>query len=77
MFGTALRKLFAAHRFDAVIHFVGLKAVGESVEKPLTYYDNDVSGGVALIECMPEAGMKIIVFSSSATGAIVRSEVVL
>jgi UDP-glucose 4-epimerase len=63
----ALRQLFADHRFDAVIHFAGLKAVGESVEKPLEYYDNNVSGSVALVECMLEAGLKSIVFSSSAT----------
>ena len=63
----ALRGLFAAHRFDAVIHFAGLKAVGESVEKPLQYYDNNVSGSVALVECMIEAGVRTIVFSSSAT----------
>lgn len=64
---NALRKLFSSHRFDAVIHFTGLKAVGESVAKPLTYYDNNVSGSVTLIECMVEAGVKTIVFSSSAT----------
>ena len=46
----ALRELFRAHRFDAVIHFAGLKAVGESVAMPLAYYDNNVSGSVALIE---------------------------
>ena len=63
----ALRKLLAARRFDAVIHFAGLKAVGESVEKPLAYYDNNVSGSVALFECMTEAGLRTIVFSSSAT----------
>ena len=63
----ALRELFRAHRFDAVIHFAGLKAVGESVAMPLAYYDNNVSGSVALIECMVEAGVKTIVFSSSAT----------
>ena len=62
-----LRKLFAQHRFDAVIHFAGLKAVGESVQKPLEYYDNNVSGSVALLECMAEAGVRTMVFSSSAT----------
>ena len=51
----ALRKLVAAHRFDAVMHFAGLKAVGESVEKPLVYYDNNVSGSTLLFECMAEA----------------------
>ena len=64
---VALRKHFAGHRFDAVIHFAGLKAVGESVAKPLMYYDNNVSGSVALVECMAEAGVKTMVFSSSAT----------
>jgi UDP-glucose 4-epimerase len=63
----ALRKLFSAHRVDAVIHFAGLKAVGESVTQPLAYYDNNVSGSVALFECMVEAEVKTIVFSSSAT----------
>ena len=50
-----------------MIHFAGLKAVGESVAKPLMYYDNNVSGSMALFECMLEAGLKTIVFSSSAT----------
>lgn len=63
----ALRRFFGTHRFDAVLHFAGLKAVGESVEKPLLYYDNNVSGSVALVECMREASTKTIVFSSSAT----------
>ena len=63
----ALRDLFSSHRFDAVMHFAGLKAVGESVEKPLAYYDNNVSGSVALVGCMLEAGVKTMVFSSSAT----------
>ena len=64
---SALRRLFASRRFDAVVHFAGLKAVGESVEKPLAYYDNNVAGSVALFECMAEAGVKTLVFSSSAT----------
>lgn len=64
---AGLRRLFAERRFDAVIHFAGLKAVGESVAKPLAYYDNNVSGSVALLECMTEAGVRTIVFSSSAT----------
>ena len=64
---AALRQLFSAHRFDAVIHFAGLKAVGESVAKPLAYYDNNVAGSVALFECAAEAGIRTIVFSSSAT----------
>ena len=64
---TALRALFSSHRFDAVIHFAGLKSVGESVAKPLAYFDNNVSGSVVLFECMMEANVKTIVFSSSAT----------
>ena len=63
----ALRQLFASRRFDAVVHFAGLKAVGESVSKPLEYYDNNVAGSVALFECMGEAGLRSVVFSSSAT----------
>jgi UDP-glucose 4-epimerase len=64
---AALRALFAAHKIDAVVHFAGLKAVGESVEKPLLYYDNNIAGSVALFEVMAEAGVKTVVFSSSAT----------
>lgn len=63
----ALRRVFATHRIDAVIHFAGLKAVGESVAQPLRYYDNNVSGSIALFEAMAEAGVKTVVFSSSAT----------
>ncbi len=64
---SALRDLFAGNLFDAVIHFAGLKAVGDSVAYPLAYYDNNVSGSVTLIECMADAGIKTMVFSSSAT----------
>lgn len=64
---AALEALFAAHRFDAVIHFAGLKAVGESVAKPLAYFENNVSGSVVLFECMAQAGVRTLVFSSSAT----------
>ncbi|AAZ97727.1 UDP-glucose 4-epimerase [Thiobacillus denitrificans ATCC 25259] len=63
----ALRKLFAEHAVDAVVHFAGLKAVGESVEHPLRYYDNNIGGSIALFETMAEVGLKTIVFSSSAT----------
>lgn len=63
----ALRALFAKHTIDAVVHFAGLKAVGESVEKPLLYYDNNIAGSIALFEVMAEAGVKSVVFSSSAT----------
>lgn len=53
--------------FDVVIHFAGLKAVGESVQKPLEYYKNNISGTINLLECMKEANVKKIIFSSSAT----------
>ncbi len=62
-----LEKIFGVHTIDAVIHFAGLKAVGESVEQPLRYYENNVYGTVALCEVMAEYGCKSIVFSSSAT----------
>ena len=55
------------HAIDAVIHFAGLKAVGESVAQPLRYYDNNVQGSLVLIDAMREAGAKTLVFSSSAT----------
>lgn len=64
---AALRQVFAEHRVDAVIHFAGLKAVGESVEQPLRYYDNNVNGTVQLLQAMDEAGVRRLVFSSSAT----------
>src|SRR5208282_4348283 len=65
--GAALRRIFAAHPIAAVVHFAGLKAVGESVAKPLLYYHNNVGGTVALLEAMGEAGCHRLVFSSSAT----------
>jgi UDP-glucose 4-epimerase len=64
---AALQALFASHAFDAVIHFAGLKAVGESVGQPLRYYDNNVTGSLVLFETMQQAGVKTLVFSSSAT----------
>jgi UDP-glucose 4-epimerase len=64
---SLLRQLLRAHEFDAVMHFAGLKAVGESVEKPLEYYDNNVSGTATLLECLKEANVRRFVFSSSAT----------
>jgi UDP-glucose 4-epimerase len=64
---VGLRNLFSARSFDAVLHFAGLKAVGESVAKPLLYYDNNVAGTVSLLESMVEAAVKTLVFSSSAT----------
>ncbi|MBQ1468312.1 MAG: SDR family NAD(P)-dependent oxidoreductase, partial [Solobacterium sp.] len=62
-----LRKIFAENPIEAVIHFAGYKAVGESVQIPLTYYENNISGSVNLYQAMKEAGVKKIVFSSSAT----------
>lgn len=63
----AMDKLFADHDYDMVIHFAGLKAVAESVEKPLEYYENNVGGTVNLLKCMQKYGVKKIIFSSSAT----------
>ena len=63
----AVKKLFDEHAIDAVIHFAGLKAVGESVAKPLEYYDNNLGGFFVLAEEMRDHGVKKIVFSSSAT----------
>jgi len=65
--GDMLRHVFAEHKIDAVIHFAGLKAVGESVEQPLRYYDNNVNGSLCLLQAMAEAGVRRLVFSSSAT----------
>ena len=64
---AALDKIFAENHIDSVIHFAGLKAVGESVKIPLTYYDNNIGGTLTLLEAMRDAGCKKIVFSSSAT----------
>ena len=63
----AMRAVFEAHNITAVIHFAGLKAVGESAEKPQLYYDNNVTGSLTLLEVMAEFNVKNIVFSSSAT----------
>ncbi|WP_104166041.1 UDP-glucose 4-epimerase GalE [Arthrobacter sp. SX1312] len=62
-----LRAIFAEEEVDAVIHFAGLKAVGESVEKPLYYYHNNVGGTLNLLRAMDDAGVRTLVFSSSAT----------
>ena len=62
-----LAKTFAAHDFTAVIHFAGLKAVGESVAKPLWYYQNNVAGTLNLLDAMTNAQVKNLIFSSSAT----------
>lgn len=63
----ALEAVFAAAPVDAVIHFAGLKAVGESVERPLRYYHNNITGSVLLCEVMAARGVRNLVFSSSAT----------
>lgn len=62
-----MEKIFAQHRFDAVMHFAGLKAVGESVAEPLRYYDNNVEGSLVLLQVMAQHGVRNLVFSSSAT----------
>ena len=64
---ACLSAIFKQHSISAVIHFAGLKAVGESVANPVKYYDNNVLGSVALIEVMTEFNVKNLVFSSSAT----------
>ena len=62
-----LDALFSKNSFDAVIHFAGLKAVGESVEKPLLYYRTNLDSSLALLEAMKKHTVKILIFSSSAT----------
>lgn len=64
---VGLKKVFLDHQFEAVIHFAGLKAVGESVEQPLRYYQNNVNGALVLLQVMNEFNCRRIVFSSSAT----------
>ena len=64
---ASLTEVMQQYKPDAVIHFAGLKAVGESVEKPLDYYDNNVQGSLNLVRCMQALGIKNLVFSSSAT----------
>ena len=63
----AMRELFRTHDFGAIIHFAGLKAVGESVAKPVEYYRNNLDATLTLLECMKEFDVRRIVFSSSAT----------
>ncbi len=72
-----LRKIFAAHNIDCVIHFGGLKAVGESVAKPLEYFDNNLNSTLALTRVMAEVGVKNLIFSSSATVYTAGSEMPL
>jgi UDP-glucose 4-epimerase len=64
---VALDALLREHAIDAVIHFAGLKAVGESVAQPLTYFQNNVGGTLTLLQALSDAGVKHFVFSSSAT----------
>ena len=64
---AAMGRIFSEHKIDAVVHFAGYKAVGESVQKPLEYYENNIGGTITLCEAMRDAGCKKIVFSSSAT----------
>ncbi|OGB22793.1 MAG: UDP-glucose 4-epimerase GalE [Burkholderiales bacterium RIFCSPLOWO2_02_FULL_57_36] len=64
---SALKRILRDHRIDAAIHFAGLKAVGESVAKPLLYFENNVAGSVSLLQALAEANVKRFVFSSSAT----------
>lgn len=63
----AIDQIFEAHKIDSVIHFAGYKAVGESVEQPLKYYENNITSTLILCELMKKHGVKDIVFSSSAT----------
>ena len=65
--GSALDKIFEAHRIDCVIHFAGMKAVGESVVKPLEYYGNNLESTIELLKAMRRHGCKAVIFSSSAT----------
>ena len=64
---AGMEKIFQAHKFDAVIHFAAFKAVGESNQVPLKYYENNISGTVTLLKVMNKYGVKKIIFSSSAT----------
>ena len=64
---ACLDQIFSAHQIDAVIHFAGLKAVGESVQKPVEYYSNNITGTLTLVKSMREHNCKNIIFSSSAT----------
>ncbi len=63
----ALSKVFEQHKIDAVIHFAGLKAVGESVAKPLLYYQNNIEGTLNLVQCMSDSGCRNIVRGTTFT----------
>src|SRR5437660_11647000 len=62
-----MEKILAAEKIGTVLHFAGLKAVGESVEKPLLYYENNVGGTIALLQAMDARSVRNLIFSSSAT----------
>ncbi|MDP1699105.1 MAG: UDP-glucose 4-epimerase GalE [Xanthomonadaceae bacterium] len=64
---AALARLFSEYRFDAVMHFAALKAVGESCARPLDYFDNNISGTITVLSAMSDANVRRLVFSSSAT----------
>ena len=64
---AGLDRVFAQYKFDACIHFAGLKAVGESVSKPVEYYDNNINGTLVLVQALRDNGCKNLIFSSSAT----------
>ena len=64
---AALTRIFESYSIDGVVHFAGLKSVGESVKKPIQYYDNNVFGTIVLADVMREFGCKTLIFSSSAT----------
>ena len=64
---AAMDKIFAEQKIDAVVHFAGYKAVGESVRKPVEYYDNNLNSTLTLLRSMKKAGVKKLIFSSSAT----------
>ena len=64
---AAMARIFSEGNIDSVIHFAGLKAVGESVQKPLLYWDNNVTGTLVLLDAMDKAGVRTLVFSSSCT----------
>ncbi len=72
---TAVTKIFDSYKIDAVIHFAGLKAVGESVEKPLEYYENNIGSTLTLLRVMREHSCKKLVFSSSATVYSINKDV--
>ena len=65
--GAGLDQLFQQHKIDAVIHFAGLKAVGESQQIPLAYFEHNIAGSISLAQAMQRAGVFKLVFSSSAT----------